>query len=67
MGRMTFQKRQKEMKRQEKRQMKAERRAERKLAKNAEDAVANPAAEATGANAVAEDSIPTEHSSENPS
>lgn len=37
MGRMTFQKRQKEMKRQEKRQRKAERRVERKLAKNAED------------------------------
>lgn len=36
MGRISFQKRQKEMKRQEKQQMKAERRAQRKLAKNAE-------------------------------
>lgn len=36
MGRMTFQKRQKEMKRQEKRQMKAERRVLRKLAKDVE-------------------------------
>jgi len=34
MGRITFQKRQKEMKRQEKQQMKAQRRAERKLAKS---------------------------------
>jgi hypothetical protein len=33
MGRISFQKRQKEMKRQEKQQMKAERRAQRKLAK----------------------------------
>lgn len=37
MGRASFQKRQKEMKRQEKQQRKAERRAERKLAKSAED------------------------------
>lgn len=36
MGRISFQKRQKEMKRQEKQQMKAEKRAQRKLAKNAE-------------------------------
>jgi hypothetical protein len=36
MGRISFQKRQKEMKRQEKQQMKAQRRAERKLAKGAE-------------------------------
>ena len=35
MGRISFQKRQKEMKRQEKRQMKEQKRAERKLAKNA--------------------------------
>jgi len=35
-GRISFQKRQKEMKRQEKQQMKAQRRAERKLAKKAE-------------------------------
>jgi hypothetical protein len=35
-GRISFQKRQKEMKRQEKQQMKAEKRAQRKLAKNAE-------------------------------
>jgi NTP pyrophosphatase (non-canonical NTP hydrolase) len=34
MGRISFQKRQKEMKRQEKRQMKAEKRAQRKLEKN---------------------------------
>ena len=34
MGRISFQKRQKEMKRQEKQQMKAERRAQRKLAKS---------------------------------
>jgi hypothetical protein len=34
MGRITFQKRQKEMKRQEKQKMKAEKRALRKLAKN---------------------------------
>lgn len=36
MGRISFQKRQKEMKRQEKQQMKAERRAQKKLTKNAE-------------------------------
>ena len=36
MGRISFQKRQKEMKRQEKQQMKAEKRAQRKLAKNGE-------------------------------
>ena len=36
MGRISFQKRQKEMKRQEKQQMKAQRRAERKVAKNSE-------------------------------
>ncbi|MGD0963810.1 MAG: hypothetical protein ABSA57_07920 [Candidatus Acidiferrales bacterium] len=36
MGRISFQKRQKEMKRQEKQQMKAQRRAERKIAKNNE-------------------------------
>jgi hypothetical protein len=44
MGRISFQKRQKEMKRQEKQQMKAQRRAERKLAKNseAEGGVAQP-------------------------
>lgn len=36
MGRTSFQKRQKEMKRQEKRQMKAEKRAQKKLAKNDE-------------------------------
>lgn len=41
MGRISFQKRQKEMKRQEKRQMKAEKRAQRKLAKNGEG-VAEP-------------------------
>ena len=41
MGRMSFQKRQKEMKRQEKQQRKAERRVQRKLAKNAEDKGAN--------------------------
>jgi hypothetical protein len=34
-GRISFQKRQKEMKRQEKQRMKAEKRAQRKLAKNA--------------------------------
>lgn len=34
MGRISFQKRQKEMKRQEKRQMKAEKRAQRKLERN---------------------------------
>ena len=34
MARISFQKRQKEMKRQEKRQMKAEKRAQRKLEKN---------------------------------
>jgi len=43
MGRISFQKRQKEMKRQEKRQMKAEKRAQRKLAKNGEG-VAEPEA-----------------------
>ena len=36
MARITFQKRQKEMKRQEKQRMKAERRVQRKLAKTAE-------------------------------
>jgi hypothetical protein len=41
MGRISFQKRQKEMKRQEKRQMNAEKRAQRKLAKNGEG-VAEP-------------------------
>ena len=40
MARITFQKRQKEMKRQEKRQMKAEKRAQRKIAKNAESEAA---------------------------
>jgi hypothetical protein len=35
-ARITFQKRQKEMKRQEKQRMKAEKRAQRKMAKNAE-------------------------------
>jgi hypothetical protein len=39
MSRITFQKRQKEMKRQEKQRMKAERRAQRKLAKNTEGGV----------------------------
>lgn len=37
MARITFQKRQKEMKRQEKQRMKAERRAQKKLAKNTEN------------------------------
>jgi hypothetical protein len=41
LGRITFQKRQKEMKRQEKRQMKAERRAQRKLEKSAEPEAPN--------------------------
>jgi hypothetical protein len=36
MGRISFQKRQKEMKRQEKRQMKAEKRAQRKLEKSSQ-------------------------------
>lgn len=36
MSRITFQKRQKEMKRMEKQKMKAERRAQRKIAKNTE-------------------------------
>lgn len=36
MARITFQKRQKEMKRKEKRQMKAEKRAQRKIAKSTE-------------------------------
>lgn len=45
MGRMTFQKRQKEMKRQEKRQMKVERRVQRKLAKNVEGRSAVPTGE----------------------
>jgi hypothetical protein len=38
MSRITFQKRQKEMKRMEKQKMKAERRAQRKIAKNSEPA-----------------------------
>lgn len=38
MSRITFQKRQKEMKRLEKQRMKAERRAQKKLTKNAETA-----------------------------
>jgi len=42
MGRITFQKRQKEMKRQEKQRMKAERRAERKLEKSAEPGTSDP-------------------------
>jgi hypothetical protein len=42
---MTFQKRQKEIKRQEKQQRKAERRAERKLAKNTEDKNASQSSE----------------------
>lgn len=37
MSRITFQKRQKEMKRLEKQRLKAERRAQKKLAKNAEN------------------------------
>jgi hypothetical protein len=41
LGRITFQKRQKEMKRLEKARMKAERRAQRKLAKNAEPETPN--------------------------
>lgn len=41
MGRITFQKRQKEMKRQEKQQRKAERRMERKLAKSVEASAEN--------------------------
>lgn len=40
MARITFQKRQKEMKRQEKQRMKAEKRAQRKIAKNAESEAA---------------------------
>jgi hypothetical protein len=40
LARITFQKRQKEMKRQEKQRMKAEKRAQRKMAKNAESEVA---------------------------
>jgi hypothetical protein len=39
MSRITFQKRQKEMKRLEKQRMKAERRAQKKLAKNVENEV----------------------------
>lgn len=46
MGRMSFQKRQKEMKRQEKQQRKAERRVQRKLAKNEEEKGATPSGEA---------------------
>ena len=47
MARITFQKRQKEMKRQEKRRMKAEKRALRKIAKNAEtEAAAQDSSEA---------------------
>lgn len=42
MARITFQKRQKEMKRKEKRQLKAEKRAQRKIAKNAESESAVP-------------------------
>jgi len=37
MSRITFQKRQKEMKRQEKQRLKAERRAQKRLAKNTEN------------------------------
>ena len=49
MGRISFQKRQKEMKRQEKQQMKAQRRAERKLAKNGEgEGAAHPDGAAVG-------------------
>ncbi len=40
MARITFQKRQKEMKRKEKRQLKAEKRAQRKIAKNVESEAA---------------------------
>jgi hypothetical protein len=40
LARITFQKRQKEMKRQEKQRMKAEKRAQRKIAKNAESEAA---------------------------
>jgi hypothetical protein len=47
MGRISFQKRQKEMKRQEKQQMKAQRRAERKIAKNTEAEGGAPQAGAT--------------------
>jgi len=41
MGRISFQKRQKEMKRQEKRQMKAEKRAQRKLERNSQAVSSN--------------------------
>ena len=51
MGRISFQKRQKEMKRQEKQQMKAEKRAQRKLAKNGE-----PGSEQAGAGPAKDDS-----------
>lgn len=44
MSKMSFQKRQKEMKRQEKRQMKAEKRAQRKLERNVETAPQNESA-----------------------
>ena len=47
MARITFQKRQKEMKRQEKQRLKAEKRAQRKIGKNAEtDAAAGDPSEA---------------------
>jgi len=44
MGRTSFQKRQKEMKRQEKKQMKAEKRAQRKLERNTGTASKNESA-----------------------
>ena len=45
MSRITFQKRQKEMKRLEKQRMKAERRAQRKMAKNTESTANDTQAE----------------------
>lgn len=48
MARITFQKRQKEMKRLEKQRMKAERRAQRKLAKTAEPEMAEHIESASG-------------------
>ena len=63
MSRITFQKRQKEMKRLEKQKMKAERRAQRKIAKNTEPIEGEAQAEILGQDetlAIPSESVPSE-------
>jgi hypothetical protein len=63
MSRITFQKRQKEMKRLEKQKMKAERRAQRKIAKNTEPTEGEAQPDILGQDeglAIPSESVPTE-------